>query len=88
MGGSGFRSGYSVLSQSQGHGAVSKFVISKDGDPLFLRLIVGSAVMLLAQKKICQEDPDPCGLSTEKCMWGAKGGETVRELHWETGTVC
>lgn len=42
--------------------------------------------MLLAQK-ICQDHPDPCGLSIEKCMWGAKGGDPGRQLHWETGTV-
>lgn len=59
---------------SQGHGAVSGFVASKDGDPVFLVLIVGSAVMLIAPK-ICQMTPSRCGFSVEKLTWQLKVGE-------------
>lgn len=59
---------------SQCHGAASKVVVLKDRDPSFLKLIVGSAVMLTASK-ICQDDPGPCRLSAEKYMWQLKVGE-------------
>jgi len=44
---------------SQGHGAASELLVSRDRDPLFL--IAGSAVTLVAPK-ICRDDPGPCGL--------------------------